>query len=276
MHYRKSLRVVLSISAAIMVAAIVRKIHFVNRFKGQVKELFARSKRISGQSFSVSQLADLPEPVQRYFRLVLREGQPYISYVRLAHTGKFKTGLNKKWIKIKGEQYYTTDTPGYIWKGTTAFFTARDFYIADKGGLIVTLLSMFNIVNERGPSFDQGELSRWLAECVWFPTALLPSERLQWAVVDNSHSRLVFDYKELMLDYLVTFNSGGEIVEMKTQRYMDKNKVETWVCKMNNYQWINNVKVPTRCDVSWRLATRDYPYADFKIKKIEYDNPSLF
>ena len=275
MQYRKPLIVAFSISALVILAAIVKRINFVNRFKSQVKELFFLSKRISDQSFSVNQLEGLPEPVQRYFRLVLREGQPYISYVRLTHTGKFKTSLKKKWISIKGEQYYTIDTPGYIWKGTTAFFTARDFYIADKGELIVTLLSVFNIVDGSGPSFDQGELLRWLAEGVWFPTALLPSDRLQWSVVDNSHSKLVFNYKELTLDFLVTFNRIGEIVEMKTQRYMDKNIIETWVCKMHNYRWIYNVKVPTHCEVSWRLAARDFPYADFKIKKIEYNIPAI-
>ncbi len=276
MQKRRPLLVVLSISAVIIIAAIGKRISFVNRFKSQVKELFSLSKRVSNQSFSVSQLDGLPEPVQRYFRLVLKEGQPYISYVRLTHIGKFKTGLDKKWMNIKGEQYYTTDTPAYIWKGTTAFFTARDFYIRDKGGLIVTLLSMVNIVNEKGPSLDQGELLRWLAECVWFPTALLPSERLRWSAVDNNHAKLTFNYKELSLDFLVTFNSGGEIVEMKTQRYMDKKRMETWICKMHNYKWINNVKVPTQCDVSWRLATRDFAYADFKITKIEYNNSSLF
>jgi hypothetical protein len=276
MQKRRPLLVALSISAVIIIAAIVKRISFVNRFKSQVKVLFSLSKRVNDQSFSVSRLEGLPEPVQRYFRLVLKEGQPHISYVRLTHEGKFKTGLDKKCMNIKGEQYYTTDTPGYIWKGTTTFFTARDFYIRDKGGLIVTLLSMVNIVDESGPSLDQGELLRWLAECIWFPTALLPSERLRWSAVDNNHSKLVFNYRALSLDFLVTFNNGGEIVEMKTQRYMDKKRMETWICKMHNYKWINNVKVPTQCEVSWRLATRDFAYADFKITKIEYNNPSLF
>ena len=275
MQYRKPLIGALSVSVVIMLAALVKRISFINKFKNQVKDLFSRSKRIGDQSFSVSQLDGLPEPVQRYFRLVLREGQPYISYVRLTHTGKFKTGLDKKWISIKGEQYYTTDTPGYIWKGTTTFFTARDFYIADRGGLIVTLLSMFNIVDGSGHSFDQGELLRWLAEGVWFPTALLPSERLQWSVVDNSHSKLVFNYKGLSLDFLVTFNSDGEIVELKTQRYMEENRIETWICRMDNYTWINNIKVPTECKASWQLAAKNYPYAKFKIKRIEYDKPAL-
>jgi len=276
MKYRKPLLVAFSISAVIMLAAFVKRISNANRFKNQVKELFSLSRRISHQAFTVNQLEDLPEPVQRYFRRVLKEGQPIISYVRLTHTGKFKTGLDKKWINIKGEQYYTTDTPGYIWKGTTTYFTARDFYIGERGGLIVTLLSMFNILDKSGSSFDQGELLRWLAEGVWFPTALLPSERLQWSVVDNSHAKLVFNYKELSLDFLVTFNSGGEIVEMKTQRYLDKDRLETWICKIHNYEWINNVKIPTQCEVSWRLATGDVPYGDFTITKIEYDNPTLF
>ncbi len=72
----------------------------------------------------------MPEPVQRYFNYALKEGQPYISYARITHDGQFKTGLDKGWINIKGEQYATTEKPGFIWKGTTTMFIARDMYIS--------------------------------------------------------------------------------------------------------------------------------------------------
>ena len=85
---------------------------------------------------SYKAIADLPEPVQRYFKHVLKDGQPYSSYVRLTYDGLFKMSLNKDWIKIKGEQYFTTENPGFIWKGTTSMFVARDMYIADNGRLI--------------------------------------------------------------------------------------------------------------------------------------------
>jgi len=74
--------------------------------------------------------------------------------------------LDKDWITIKGEQYATTEKPGFIWKGTTAMFTARDMYIADKGRLAVSLLSLIKVVNAKGEQYNQAELLRWLGESV--------------------------------------------------------------------------------------------------------------
>jgi hypothetical protein len=41
--------------------------------------------------------------------LVLKDGQPYISSVRLEHKGLFKTDLKKAFIKINSEQYFLFD-----------------------------------------------------------------------------------------------------------------------------------------------------------------------
>lgn len=70
--------------------------------------------------------------------------------------------------------------------------TARDMYISDKGRLIVTVLFLINVVGAQGESFNEGEFQRWLAECVWFPTNLLPSERLQWSAIDSNTANIVF------------------------------------------------------------------------------------
>jgi hypothetical protein len=90
------------------------------KFGNQVKELFSQSEKIFEKIFNQQQLHDLPDPVQRYFRYALKNGQPYISFARIKHDGKFKAGLEKDWMDIKGEQYATTEKPGFIWKGTTS------------------------------------------------------------------------------------------------------------------------------------------------------------
>ncbi|MCX6210877.1 MAG: hypothetical protein NTZ59_15565 [Bacteroidetes bacterium] len=170
---------ILIFAGLIAIAFILGSINLSIQFNKQVKELFVQSKNVSDKIFYEDQLMGLPQPVKRYFKLVLKDGQPYINYARLLHNGQFKTGLKKKWINIRGEQYFTTSTPGFIWKGVTTFFTARDMYIGNNGRLVVSLLSLINIVDARGEKYNRGELLRWLSESVWFPTNLLPSEYLQ-------------------------------------------------------------------------------------------------
>lgn len=256
---------------------IIGKINLSIRFGRQVKELFAQSKSISDQRFHVNQFDNLPEPVQRYFNLVLKDGQPYISYARIKHVGKFKAGQEKGWMNIKGEQYATTEKPGFIWKGITSMFTARDMYISDRGRLIVSLFSVYNIVDSKGKEkYDIGELLRWLGESILYPTNFLPNEKLQWFPIDEKAAKLEFNYNGLSLFFLVSFNKIGEITEMETKRYMGDENLETWVIKSTNYKKLNNVLIPTAFDVLWRLKNGDFSYAKFEITEVEYNKPEKF
>ncbi|WP_428659919.1 DUF6544 family protein [Runella sp.] len=246
------------------------------KFNKEVEELFLQSKSISNKIFYRYQLAGLPEPVQRYFNHILKDGQPYISYARIKHDGQFKPGLNKTWVNIKGEQYATMEKPGFIWKGTTSMFIARDMYIADKGRLIVSLFSLYTIADAKGGQYNQGELLRWLGESILYPTNLLPGERLKWLPIDSQTAKLTLDYNGLSLFFIITFNKIGEIIQMETKRYMDEKKLETWVVKSSGYKEMNDVFVPLTFEVLWRLKKSDFTYAKFNITEIEYNKPEKY
>ena len=186
--------IILSIVRLIAIVLVIGRVKLSIQFSKEVKQLFSQSKAISDKTFNYQQLTGLPEPVQRYFKHVLKDGQPYISYARITHDGQFKTGFDKDWINIKGEQYATTEKPGFIWKGTTSMFIARDMYIAGKGRLVVSLFSLYNVVDAKGEQYNQGELLRWLGESILYPTNLLPGERLQWFAIDSQTAKLTFNY----------------------------------------------------------------------------------
>jgi len=260
----------------ICIILIIGKINLFFKFKNQVKDLFRNSIKVTNQKFDKSQLEGLPEPVKKYFLYALREGQSYINYVRIKHSGQFKTGFGNKWVNIMGEQYVTTQIPGFIWKGTTSIFAARDIYISGKGRLIVSLLSMINTVDAMGDQYNQGELLRWLGESVLYPTTLLPSENLKWQLMDGNMAKLIFNYNELQLFFDVTFNEQGEITQMESMRYIDQVKIEKWVIKLSDYKEFQNIKIPTSTEVLWKLEKGDFSYARFNITKVEYEKPELF
>ena len=268
--------ITLTIVGLVLLILIIGKINLSLKFGRQVKELFAQSKSIPLQTFHKNQLANLQEPVQRYFNHILKDGQPYISYARIKHEGQFKISFDKGWMTIKGEQYATTEKPGFIWKGTTAMFVARDMYISDQGRLIATLFSLYNVVDAKGEKYNKGELLRWLGETVLYPTNFLPSETLQWSSIDALTAKLTYNYKGLSLFFKITFNDVGEITEMETKRYMGEKNLETWVINPANYKELNNVIIPTAFDVLWRLDKGDVIYAKFNITDVEYDKPEQF
>jgi hypothetical protein len=276
MKTKTPMLIIITTLGILVLVFIIGRIILSNQFHKEVKLLFSQSKNISDTLFSHEQLLGLPEPVQRYFKLVLKEGQPYISYARITHNGQFKAGFDKDWMAIKGEQYATTEKPGSIWKGTTSTFVARDMYIKDIGRLVVSLFSLHNVVDAKGEQYDQGEILRWLGESVLYPTNLLPSERLQWSAIDSQTAKLTFDYNQLSLFFLLTFNDTGEITQMETKRYMDDKNLGTWIIKLAEYKEMNGVVVPTVFDVFWRLQKGDFSYAKFNLKRIEYEITAIF
>ena len=270
------LTITLILLALLAIAPLAGKAMLHKGFKQQVDSLYARSSRIEDQSFSYEQLKSLPEPVRKYFMNVLPEGKSYISYVRLKHDGWFRTGPGKKKMDIKGEQYFTAAKPGFIWKGKTSFFTARDMYIQDRGRLVVSLFSLFRVADEKGPAVDQAELLRWLGESVWFPTNLLPRENLSWKAIDSSRARLNFEYKGISVYYVVTFNEQHEIVRLETERYMGDKGLKPWIGKVSAYTEIQGVRVPSVIEASWDLEEGLYTYGRFRVRQMDYDVPHSF
>ncbi|MEO8240073.1 MAG: DUF6544 family protein [Flavobacterium sp.] len=259
------------LTAAIILTAFLMFSGFNYRnLSDEIRRLYSQSKNISSKTYSYKQLSGLPEPVKKYFRHVLKEGQPYISYVNLTHNGLFKTGKDNDWIKMEGEEYFTTEKPGFIWQGKTTMFTAKDQYINGHGSLKVLLLSFYNIVDGKGEHYDQGELLRWLGESVWFPTNLLPGEHLQWSAIDKTSARLDFNYRGLSVGYKVIFNELAEIVQLETQRYMGADKLETWIGKMSNYKMLNDILIPTTVEAIWKLKKGEFSYAKFHVEEIDY------
>lgn len=238
--------------------------------KQSVKEMLRQSGHHNGKAFHREDWVDLPEPVQRYFDHVLKEGQLYINRVRLKHNGTIKTGLDKNWTKITGEEYFTTANPGMIWIGRTRFFTAIDRFAKGDGQLLVKLLGIFRVVNAHGEAFTQAELLRWLGESVWFPTNLLPSEHLQWTPIDYFNARLDYNFGDCHLWYNVGFDKNGEIIQLETQRYRDAKNLDTWIGKLSHYKRHHNMLIPTVMEASWRIDDLDFPYARFKLTHIDY------
>lgn len=254
----------------LLLTFVLGKIYFSLRFKKQVTTLLANVEK-TNKVYSVAQLEGLPAPVQRYFKHVLLEGQPEINTVRLTHSGFFKTDLKKDFTKINGEQYFSANPPQFIWKGETSLFTARDFYIDGKGGLIATIGNVYNIVNAKGSQYDEGELQRWLAESVWFPTNLLPSDNVQWSAIDELTAKLLFHYKSVKFEFIVNFNADAEIVQIEGLRHMTETKIEKWICKMTNYKTVNQVKIPFAAQAIWKIDDIEYCYAKFEVQTIAFN-----
>jgi hypothetical protein len=138
---------------------------------------------ITPATYDAREIADLPAPVQRYFRAVLQDGQPLVAVAQIRHAGQFNMGeTHAQWREFTSSQMTITRRPGFDWDGRIGMgpglrVFVHDAYVAGEGILYAALLGLVTVADLRGtPEMAHGELMRFLAEAVWYPTALLHSQ----------------------------------------------------------------------------------------------------
>jgi len=277
----KKILLILGIVIVIFILFItISKILFDKKVVKEVGMLTEEGSKFQSKTFSFNDLEGLPEPVQRYFKYALRDGQEHIKFVRLKQVGEFRMKENQPWMPIKAEQYFTTEDPAFIWrvKFTMAPFIwieGRDMYYQGKGNMLIKLLSTITVANAAGSEMDISTLIRFLAEAPWFPTALLPSDYIEWKEIDSNSARVVIKDKGYTASGIFTFNEKGEIIKFVTNdRYMEadgKYFKEQWAGYYRNYQEIEGMKIPTEGEVEWNLSDKDLSYAKLKITDIQYN-----
>jgi hypothetical protein len=253
-------------------------------YKGDIGDekdrLYSISGDVSYKTYSNDQIEGLPEPVQRYFRYVLTEGQDYISTMELEHGGQFKTGVDTGWMDISGVEYFTAETPGFVWSGKLKpnplmWIRAKDSYVDGTGELRIKMYSIIPLGTERGPETDQSELVRWFLETPWFPTALLPRDDITWEPIDENSARATLNHGGHTITATFYFNETGEIVRSETMRYWKNDdgsyELKRYIGTYDAYEEFDGVKVPTYIEVTWGLEEGDHTYVKFTIDKVRFN-----
>jgi len=255
------------------------------RVQREVAELFEKEKdAVITRKITEEDLEGLPEPVQRYLRYTQIIGKERVRTVRLQQKGYFRTKESQKWMPFKAEEYFTVDTPGFLWYGRIQLFPFVSFYAIDKfyrdkGSLIVKLSSLIKVADAKGEGCDQAELLRFLSEIVWFPSAFL-SEYIRWKPINSDSARVTISVAEITASADVYFNKKGQITNFVAERYMDVSGgmiLKKWSTPIQEYTDINGVMVPVKGEGVWRLSSGDFPYVRItEIPDLEYNNPTKY
>lgn len=276
------LLIVLGLS--IVVAAVILYGEF--RWKWGTRELRDRLEAatlpIEPKVFDRRELESMPAPVRRYFRAVLNDGQPMIASVKVAHAGQFSLGETEpKWVPFKSSQAVVARRPGFDWDarmrmapGINIF--VHDAYVVGEGILHATLLGLVTLANLRGsPEAAEGELMRFVAEAVWYPTALLPSQGVRWEAVDNASAKATIRDGDVTVTLLFRFNDDGLIGSVRAEargRVVNGVAVPTpWEGRLWRYEVRDGMRIPLEGEVTWQLPEGPLPYWRGRITEIAYE-----
>ncbi len=209
-----------------------------------------------------ARLDPLPVPVARYLRHVLRDGQRPIRTARLKQVGQLRTDAHKdRWSQFEASQVTAPPVNGFVWNARVSIMPllhvrVRDAYVAGGGAGRVTLLSAITIASDSDrQEMNSGSLHRYLAEAVWYPTALLPSAALQWSGISRTKAVATLTDAGTTVSLEFWFNDSGEVTGIYSPgRWgrFDGEYVQTaWEGHFRDYQERAGMLVPTEGEVGW-------------------------
>ena len=214
--------------------------------------------------YDVRELEGLPAPVQRYFRTVLKDGQPFIAAATFEFAGTINLSpTGESWKPFTSWQRAVVHRAGFLWNGNVAMLPGlsahvHDSYIAGVGTLHAALLGLFTVAEvSGGGEIARGEMMRYFAEMAWYPTALLPSQGVRWEAVDDRSANATLVDGPITLTLLFRFDEVGLITTIHAEARgasMGKDGkmlMLPWECTAANYQWRTGMLVPTRGEAAW-------------------------
>ena len=224
-----------------------------------------------------STLAFVPAPAARYFRRVLRDGQPMVQSAVATQDAEFF--LNGAWRPLTATEHFTATPPGLVWDARISMMPViaalvRDSYVNGAAQMTASLLGVYTIVDQHGAAeLNSGALQRWLGEAVWFPTALLPSEHLTWSPRDDRSACAAIRDRGTTVTLLFEFDDSGMVTAISGDRYQESSgayAMKPWLIRCDEVVEFSGMTIPARCEVAWLDNGKAEPYWRGRISTMKY------
>jgi hypothetical protein len=280
------MKVLLSIALGLIVAyAVTRGVgawYWERETQSLVTQLHAAHEAGPKHAVDLRAIEGLPPPVQRYFRAVLRDGQPMVTAARVSHEGSFNMSESgQQWKPFTSGQWIRTRRPGFVWDGRIFVapglpFHVHDAYVAGTGILHATALGLVGVMNVRGtPELARGEFMRYVAEAPLVPTALLPGPGVTWTAIDDSTAQVTIADGAVSATLQFRFAADGFVVTVTARargRTVNGKVIETpWQGRWWGYELRGGMRVPTQGEVAWMLPDGPHPYWRGKLTSADYE-----
>lgn len=244
----------------------------------------ANRKGSRGQGADIiERLADAPEPVRRYFAFALAPGQRAVRRARLEHVGEIALRPGD-WKPFTSVQYVSADPPGFVWDARLPMaplpiaVRVRDGYMRGVGSTRAAIGALLSVGAQEGtPEVAASALWRWLAEGVWLPTALLPSERLTWTAVDDDTARATLRDRGTTVEADFHFGPEGEVERVSGTRYRavgDRQVLTPTEGWHRAWARIEGMMIPTEGKVAWILPEGPHVYWRARLTRATYEHAS--
>lgn len=214
--------------------------------------------------------ADLPPPVERFYKTVFGDNIPVIDTVVIkgrAVISPFGVKMPARFVFVhntgKDYRHYIEAT----WFGIP-IMKVNESYV---DGNSYFELPFGTIEND--PSTSQGaNLAVW-AEASWFPSIWITDPRVRWEPIDDYTALLFVPFREQEENFVMRFNPDtGLLDSMEAMRFRDSGnqaKKILWITRSIDGKNIEGTKLSATGSATW--LDQGIPWAVFTLEEVKYN-----
>jgi hypothetical protein len=215
--------------------------------------------------FSPAMIADLPEPVQRYFLHAIAPGTPLATAVELSMTGHIRLAPEQAWLPLQAEEVLSTQ--GFLWKAVAGQglmqMHGADYYTNGNGRMRFSLWGLIPVVNAHSPDVRRSAIGRWVGEYFWLPAALLPAQGVHWQAIDPNtiQASLIATGEPMNLTFEI--DSQGKLLRGSFLRWGNQTEAGDYAQipfggEYQAEQTFAGYTIPVQMEAGWWIGTERY------------------
>lgn len=165
-------------------------------------------------------IADLQEPVRRYFKFAIAPGTPLYTVAEIDMGGLFSLGSKDKPAYQEMEAYQILASPdGFVWRLKLPGVIPISGFDAGKW-IRFRLFGLLPVARMGGdPDHTLAAYGRYATESVfWTPAAVLPGKHIKWQQIGRDTARVTISSGSLSQEVDITMDDAGRPVFVTFQR----------------------------------------------------------
>ena len=252
--------------SGIMAIALLTLLLIRLRYDRLVKQVWRSFKTpATGSIFTHEMVANLDEPVRRYFLHAIELGTPLASYVELKMSGGFKFKPDAEWLPMQAKEIVSMSS-GFVWQakiGRGLFkFSGADYHKQGKGRTKF-FWGLIPLVDARNADVARSSAARLAAEYIWLPSALLPHHNVVWQAISNNTIQARFHLNAEPITLTLNINGDGKLCDISLPRWSNDTEDRTWQyipfgAEAKTEITLDGYTIPAQIDVGYWFGTEGY------------------
>jgi hypothetical protein len=219
-------------------------------------------------------LAPLPAPVQRYLRFAGVVGQPRVQSFRVRMTGRIRSAADAPWMPFTVEQHSFLNPPRRFF-----FMQARrsglpldglHAYAGDGATMRIKLLSMFPVIDLKGPTLTRTETVTLLNDMAIMAPAALVDPAIRWRQIDDRQVEATYTDGPNEVRAVLAFDAAGALANFWSD---DRPALaadgvtlqpQRWSTPVGAYRSQGGYRLASRGEARYAAPGGEYAYAEFE------------